>query len=112
MVLADMVSERVERPASIARGIIDLGTNLAERLALPSHFTRGEMPDLVARHARGIEVGALMADWTAQSRKSKSINSTLDRRLVEPNSCRPDADGRPRDGSSDSADSSAPCPVL
>src|SRR6195256_5142856 len=84
MVLADMLNERVDRPVSIARGILDLGADLAERLAFPCHFTRGEMPDRVARHAGRVEVGALMADWTAQGREPKAIGSTLDRRLVEP----------------------------
>src|SRR6185295_10655694 len=84
MVLADMLDERVDGAVSIARGILDLGTDLAQRLAFPCHFSRSEMPDRVARHAGGIEVGALMADWTTQRREPKSIGAALDRGLVEP----------------------------
>ena len=84
MVLADMLDERVDGSVSIARGILDLGADLAERLAFPCHFARGEMPDRVAGHAGGVEVGALMADGTAQGREPMSIGATLDRRLVEP----------------------------
>jgi hypothetical protein len=84
MVLADMLNERVDGSVAIARGVLDLGADLAERLAFPCHFTRGEMPNRVARHAGGVEVGALMADWTAHGWKPMSIGATLDRRLVEP----------------------------
>src|SRR3954469_18882373 len=84
MVLADMLDERIDRSVAIARGILDLGADLAERLAFPCHFTRGEMPDRVARHAGGVEVGLPVADRTAHGREPMSIGATLDRRLVEP----------------------------
>ena len=59
MVLADMLNERFERTVSIARRILDLGTDLTERLAFPSHFTRGEMPDRVP----GTPAGSKFACW-------------------------------------------------
>src|SRR4029077_15286273 len=40
MVLADMLDERFDGSVSIARGILDLGADLAERLAFPCHFAR------------------------------------------------------------------------
>ena len=84
MVLAEMLNERFEQTVSIARRILDLGTDLTERLAFPSHFTRGEMLDRVARHAGGLEVRPLVADRTAHRRESEPVGSALDRRLVEP----------------------------
>ena len=46
------VHEGLKRPIAVARRILDLGADLAERLALPSHFARRQMPDRIARHAR------------------------------------------------------------
>src|SRR5262249_46976808 len=84
MVLADMLNERVQRTVSIARGVFDLGTDLAERFAFPCHFKWSEMPARVARHAGGIEVGLQVADGTTQGREAKSISSSLNWRLVQP----------------------------
>src|SRR5262245_64185853 len=79
-----MLNERVHGTVSVARWILDLEANLAERFAFPSHFTRGEMPDRVAGHAGGIEVGLQVADRTAHRREAKSVSAALDRWLVEP----------------------------
>src|SRR5262249_35613089 len=84
VIFADMLNQCVDRTVSVARWILDLGTDLTERLALPSHFTRREMPDRVARHASGVEVGLQVADWTAHRRKAISVSSALDRWLMEP----------------------------
>src|SRR5262245_44576543 len=84
VIFADMLDERVHRTVSVARWILDLEANLAERLAFPSHFARGEMPDRVAGHAGGVVVGLQVADRTAHRREAKSVSAALDRRLVEP----------------------------
>ena len=83
VIFADMLDERVHRTVSVARWILDLEGKPAERLAFPSHFPRGEMPDRVAGHAGGIEVGLQVADRTAHRREAKSVSTALDR-LVEP----------------------------
>src|SRR5262249_12512141 len=84
MVLADMLDERCECSVAIARRILNLRADLAERLAFPSHLVRGEMPDRVARNAGRIEVGLQVADRTAHGRESKSVSPTPDRRLMQP----------------------------
>src|SRR5262245_12887057 len=84
MIFADMLNERVHRTVSVARRILDLEADLAQRLAFPSHFTRGEVPDRIAGHAGGIVVGLQVADRTAHRWEAKSVSAALDRRLVEP----------------------------
>jgi len=84
MVLADMLDQVVDGTVSVACRVLDLRANLAERLALPRHITRGEMPDRVARHAGRIEIGLLVTDRAAQRRQPIAIGSAFDRRLVEP----------------------------
>src|SRR5262245_66097593 len=81
VIFADMLNERVHRTVSVARWILDLEANLAERLAFPSHFTRGEMPDRIARHAGGVVVGLQVADRTAHRREAKTVSAALDRSL-------------------------------
>src|ERR1700691_4202387 len=63
MVLADMFNEARQRAGAVARGILDLGADLADRLAFPSHLTWREMPDRVSGHYA--EVRPLMADRTS-----------------------------------------------
>src|SRR5262245_25795453 len=84
MIFADMLNKCVDRTVSIPCRVLDLEADLVERLAFPSHFTRGEMPDRVAGHAGGIEVGLQVADRTAHRREAKTVSTALDRWLVEP----------------------------
>src|SRR5271165_6370899 len=111
MVLANMFHEGRQRPIAVLPRILDLGANLGERLALPSHFARREMPDRIARHPCGLEVCRLMAYRTSHRGKAKSVRAALDRRLVKPSHVPPGGDGRLPDGSSRTADWSAPCRV-
>src|SRR5690242_4553713 len=62
MILTDVMHDILERTAAIARGIFDLLTDLSERLALPAHLMRREMPARIARHAGGFEIGRLVAE--------------------------------------------------
>jgi hypothetical protein len=55
-VLADMVDQVFGLAAAIARGIPELNADLGQRLAFPGHFTRREMPFMMARHPVGIEI--------------------------------------------------------
>jgi hypothetical protein len=50
----------------VARGILDLFADLPERLALPCHPDRREVPLRVARHAGGFEVRGLVACTAAR----------------------------------------------
>jgi hypothetical protein len=84
MIFADMLDERIERTVSVTRRILDLGANLAERLALPCHFTRGEVPDRVAGYTGGLEVRLLVADRTTHGWQAMTVRTALDRWLVEP----------------------------
>src|SRR5674476_54807 len=52
-------------------------------LAFPGHFTRRQMPDRIARHPAGIEVGALVADRTAHRGEPEAIDAALDRWLMQ-----------------------------
>jgi len=47
------MDEILDLAAAVARGIPELLANFGDRLALPRHFTRGEMPFGVARHVAG-----------------------------------------------------------
>src|SRR5271154_926515 len=68
MVIADMFNEALQRPVAVARGILDLRADLADRFAFPGHFARREMPDRVSGHYA--EVRPLMADRTSHRRKA------------------------------------------
>src|SRR5665647_777283 len=61
MVVADMRDEFLGLAAAVARRAFDLFADLGDGLAFPGHFTRRQMPDRIARHPAGIEVGALVA---------------------------------------------------
>jgi hypothetical protein len=84
MIFADMLNERIDCAVSVTRWILDLGADLAEGLAFPSHFMWREMPNRVARHAGGVEVRLQVADRTAHRRESKPVSAALHRWLVEP----------------------------
>ena len=75
MILADMLHKRLQRAAAIPRGVLDLGANLAERLAFPCHFARREMPDRISGNRA--EVRGLMADRTAQRRQAEAVGAAL-----------------------------------
>jgi hypothetical protein len=76
--------KRVQRTAAIARGILDLRTDLTERFAFPAHLTRRETPFVMTGNAAGLKIRVLMADRTAHRREASAIRSPLDRRLVNP----------------------------
>ncbi len=46
--------------------VLDLGADLAERLALPGHLGRGEVPLRIARHAGDIVIGRLVTGGAAR----------------------------------------------
>jgi hypothetical protein len=81
---ANVLDECFRRPVAVARGVFDLGADLAERFALPSHFARREMPDRIAGHVAWLEVRRLVADRTAHGRKTVSVRAAFDRRLMQP----------------------------
>src|ERR1700733_9236084 len=83
-VAADMMDEVFQRPPAVAFAILDLNANLAERLALPRHLPRREMPFRMSRHAAGIEIGALVADRAAHRGETMPVHTARDRRLMEP----------------------------
>src|SRR5205814_118053 len=63
---ADMMYEVFGTPAAVALRVLDLGADLANRLSLPRHLDRREVPFGVAGHASRLEIGALVADRAAQ----------------------------------------------
>ena len=65
MIFTDVMHDIFERATAIAGGIFDLFTDLSERLVLPAHLMRGEMPARIARHPGGLEIGRLVADRAA-----------------------------------------------
>jgi len=82
MIGADMVHNLIERAAAIARGILDLRAYLPDRLAFPGHFARRQVPNRIAGHAAGIDIRLLMTNRTAQRRKSETVFTANDRRLM------------------------------
>src|SRR5437867_3544014 len=70
--------------ASIAGGVLDLRTDLGNRLAFPCHFARREMPFRMARHTAGFEVRVLMANRAAHRWKTVPVRTARDRRLMQP----------------------------
>src|SRR5579872_3670256 len=80
---ADVVDEVVQRTSAVALAILDLRADLTERLALPRHLARRDVPLRVAGHAARLEVGALVADRTTHGNGSKPVRAALDRRLVQ-----------------------------
>src|SRR5262249_17842256 len=82
-VLADMVDQLFDLAAAIARGIPDLLADLADRLALPGHLARGEVPCGMARNAARFEIGVLVARVTAHRLQAMAVGAARDRRLME-----------------------------
>src|SRR5262249_29860772 len=83
MILTYVMHDVFERAAAIARGIFDLLADLRERLALPAHLMRREMPARIARHAGRFEIGRLVADRAAHRRQSEAVVAARDRRLMQ-----------------------------
>jgi hypothetical protein len=73
----------LQRPAAVARRILDLRADLADRLILPSHLPGRQVPVRMARHAGGIEIRALVAGGAAHRRCAKAIGAAFDRRLMQ-----------------------------
>ena len=82
-IFADMMDEFLELASTVACGILELGADFGDRLALPRHFARREMPLRMTRHAAGIEVRILVTDLTAHRRCAVTIDPPLHRRLVQ-----------------------------
>src|ERR1700730_5843287 len=80
---ANVVYEVLQGTATVARRILDLHTNLPDRLSFPPHFKRCKMPLRAPRHASGLKVGALVADRTAHGFEPKPVRATVDRRLMQ-----------------------------
>ena len=99
MIGPDMVHDLIQRAAAVARRVLDLRANFPERLALPTHFNRREMPDLVSMHATGFEIRRLMTNRTAHGRQAKAVISTGDRWLMQTPPRRHYVGGRQRDDS-------------
>ena len=74
----------LQRAVAVTRGILELSADLAERLALPTHLARREVPDRIARNTGGLEIGGLVTDRAAHGREAKSVGAALDRRLMQP----------------------------
>jgi hypothetical protein len=70
-----------ERPP--LRRIFDLRADFAERLVLPGHLSRRQVPMRVAGDAGGIEVGILVACGAAHRRRTKTIGAARDGRLMQ-----------------------------
>src|SRR5258705_3341401 len=83
-VLANVVDEIFGLAAAIARGVFDLSADLRDRLALPRHFARREMPIRMTWHAAGVEVRILVTDGTAHRRQTAAVRTARDRWLVKP----------------------------
>jgi len=69
---------------AVARGIFDLLADLRERLALPRHFDRRQMPLRMARYVRRIEILNVMARFASHARRTVSVGAPHDQRLVGP----------------------------
>src|ERR1700753_894044 len=61
-VRTDMMDQVFDLAAAVTRGILELRADFSQRLALPCHLPRGELPYRVTRHAAGIEVRGLMTN--------------------------------------------------
>ena len=83
-VATDVMDELFQRAAAIAIAILDLDTDLAKRLAFPRHLARRELPMGVTRHASRVEILFLVAVRATHGRKTKTIRTALDRRLMQP----------------------------
>src|SRR5262245_30345689 len=60
-IFGHVVNDLIKALSAIPAGVLDLGANVAKRLAGPGHFDGRQMPQRVARHTTGIEIGALVA---------------------------------------------------
>src|SRR5688572_1529026 len=60
-VLRHVLDDLAQRVAAVAPRVLHLGAGLGERLALPRHRGRREVPVRVAGHAAGLEVRDLVA---------------------------------------------------
>src|SRR5215216_4404853 len=83
-IFADMMDEFLKLAAAIACGVLELRADFGNRLALPRHFARCEMPFRMARHAAGFEVCMLVANCATHRRKAMTVRAARHRRLVQP----------------------------
>src|SRR5439155_6394502 len=83
-IFADMMDEFLELASTVACGILELGADFGDRLALPRHFARCQVPFRMARHTAGFEVRMLVANRAAHRRKAMAVRAACDRRMVEP----------------------------
>ena len=108
-VAADVLDEVLERPAAVALGVLDLGADLGERLALPGHLERREVPAGVAGHLPGIEVRRPVAYRAAHRLGCRSRPRRAPPAAGAAAPGRPVAAGPRPDGSWCSAGWSEPC---
>src|SRR5882762_9767949 len=83
-IFADMMDEFLELASTVTCGILELRADFGNRLALPRHFARCEVPLRMARHAAGFEVRMLVATRAAHRWKTMTVRAARDRRLVQP----------------------------
>src|SRR6516162_5718631 len=83
MIGADMMHNVIERATAVARGILDLRADLSDRLALPTHVARRQMPGGIAGQIGRIEIRLLMTDRTSQRRKAEAVFTVIDGRLMQ-----------------------------
>src|SRR5258706_9751751 len=69
-----------ERFAAVASRILDLPADLSERLGLPCHRLRRDMPKGVSRNARGLIVRALMAGRAAHADSALVVRAAYHQR--------------------------------
>ena len=60
-IFGHVVNDLVEAHPAVPIGVLDLGADLAERLAGPRHFNGRQVPCWMSRYTAGIEIGALVA---------------------------------------------------
>jgi hypothetical protein len=69
MILAHVMNYVFEGTAAVTGRIFDLLTDLRQRLALPAHLMRREMPTRIAGHSGAFKIRCLMTNRTAHRRK-------------------------------------------
>ncbi|WP_377161950.1 response regulator transcription factor [Roseateles sp. UC29_93] len=67
-----------QRALAVARGILDLLADLAERQVLPGHLARRDVPHRMTGHAGRVVVLRLVAARAAQRRHALAVRTTRD----------------------------------
>src|SRR5262245_60846155 len=67
-VVGHVVDEISERAPAVAFGILDLFADLPERLALPGHLERSQVPRRISGYAARIKICRTVAGGAAQAR--------------------------------------------